>query len=80
MFAMGSYFLPAIFEKVPDHEKVESNEQPQHSTTVRHQGAQGVGQLLSLCDDTETVKYYLHLGHIWNVHVERITNKLESMC
>ena len=77
---MGSYFLHAIFDKVPNHEKVEAHEQPQHSPTVRHQGAQGVGQLLRLCDDTKTVEDYLNLGHILYIHIERITNKLKCMC
>ena len=31
---------------VPDHDEVEANEEPQHSPAVRHQGAEGEGQLL----------------------------------
>ena len=49
MFEIGHNLLNREAEKVPNHEKVEANEQPQHSPTVRHQGTQGVGQLLRLC-------------------------------
>ena len=67
-------------DEIPDHEKVEANEQPQHSPAVRHQGAQGVGQLLRLCQNVATVKHYLQLGNILNVNDDRITNKLKCMC
>ena len=79
MFTVIFYFLGPIAEKVPDHEKVEANEQPQHSPAVRHQGAEGVGQLFRLCNDTKTVEDNLNLGHILYVHVERITNKLKNL-
>ena len=67
-------------DEIPDHEKVEPNEEPQHSSAVRHEGAEGVGQLLCLCKNAATVKHYLHLGHICDVHDSRITNKLKCMC
>ena len=31
---------------VPEHEEVESNEEPQHSSYIRHQGEGGVGLYL----------------------------------
>ena len=80
VFTVMFYFLDPIAEKVPDHEKVEPHEQSQHSPTVRHQGAQGVCQLLCLCQNVATVKHYLNLGHILYIHVDRITNELKCMC
>ena len=38
-----------FMDHIPDHDEIESNEEPQNSPAVRHQGAQGVGQLLRLC-------------------------------
>ena len=52
MFEMGHNLLNREADEIPDHEKIEANEESQHSTTVRNQGAEGVGQLLRLCDDT----------------------------
>ena len=80
MFEMGHNLLNREKDEIPDHEEIEAHEEPQHSSTVRHQGAQGVGQLLRLCDDTKTVEDYLNLGHILYIHIKRITNKLKSMC
>ena len=67
-------------DEIPDHDKVEPNEEPQHSSAVRHEGAEGVGQLLYLCKNVATVKHYLQLGNILNVNDDRITNKLKCMC
>ena len=80
MFEMGHNLLNHEADEIPDHEKVEPHEQSQHSPTVRHQGAQGVGQLLCLCENVATVKHYLNLGHILYIHVDRITNELKCMC
>ena len=66
-------------DEIPDHEKVEAYEESQHSTTVRHQGAQGVGQLLGLRDDTWSVKHYLYIGCIWVFRIERLIRKLKSV-
>ena len=72
MLKMGHNLLNREAEKVPDHEKVEPYEQPQHSPTVRHQGALRVGQLLSLSQDVRTVKLYTHSGLIWSFNSDRI--------
>ena len=40
------YFLHTEHYPVPEHEEVESNEEPQHSSNIRHQGAEAVGLLL----------------------------------
>ena len=37
------YFLHTEHNPVPDHEEVEANEKPQHTSHIRHQGEGGVG-------------------------------------
>ena len=39
---------------VPEHEEVESNEEPQHSSYIRHQGEGGVGLYLRQIMDLVT--------------------------
>ena len=43
---------------VPEHEEVESNEEPQHSSYIRHQGEGGVGLYLLQNLDLITGKYW----------------------
>ena len=62
MFEMRHNLLNSEADEIPNHEKIKPNEQPQHSPTVRHQGAQGVGQLLRFGKNTRSVEHYLHLG------------------
>ena len=38
-------------QKVPNHEKVESNEHSENATTLRYQRSQGEGELLFFYDD-----------------------------
>ena len=40
------YPLESPDHGVPQHEKVEADEEPQHPATVAHQGEKGVGLLL----------------------------------
>ena len=40
------YFLHTEHNPVPEHEEVESNEEPQHSSHICHQGAEAVRLLL----------------------------------
>ena len=62
-WAMNFYvnLLQAPDNPVPDHEEVESNEEPQHSSYIRHQGEGGVGlnllQNLDLVTDERWTKY-----------------------
>ena len=78
MFEMGHDLLNPVAYEVPNHEKVEAHEEPQHSPTVRHQGAQGVGQLLRLCDDTWSIKHDLYTS-IWVSCIERLIRKLKMI-
>ena len=81
MFAMGmgSHFLHAVFEKVPNHEKIEANEEAQNTPTVCHQGAQGVGKLLCLCDYARSIEHDSYLGSIRPLRIERLIRKLKSV-
>ena len=55
------YFLHNQHYPVPKHEEVESDEEPQHSSYIRHQRAEAVGLLLP---------QHLHgaRGHVWPQH------------
>ena len=75
---MGHNLLNRDADEVPDHEKVESYEQPEHSPTVRHQGTLGVGQLLRLREDVRTVKLDTHYCLIYGLNYDRFISNLKT--
>ena len=56
----GAKFCNAPDNPVPEHEEVESNEEPQHSSYIRHQGEGGVGLYLLQNLDLLAGKYWTY--------------------
>ena len=66
-------------DHIPDHDEIESNEEPQNSPAVRHQRPDGVRLLLLLGEDGWIVKLYKELGGVWKRHLQWIANNLEKL-
>ena len=64
-------------DHIPDHDEIESNEEPQNSPAVRHQRPDGVRLLLLLGEDGWIVKPDHELGGVWKGHLQWIPNYLE---
>ena len=65
-------------DHIPDHDEIESNEEPQNSPAVRHQRSDRVRLLLFLGEDGWIVKLDEELGGVWKSHLQWIANYLEK--